>query len=57
MAFLPLTENGVPVSIVATGSGLKDKEAGSSWSLEGRAVSGPMEGERLGSLARTRTAF
>ena len=56
-SFVPLTESGVPVSIVATDSGFEDEETRSTWTLEGRAVAGPMEGERLQQLARTHTAF
>ena len=56
-SFVPLTENGVPVSIVATDSGFEDEETRSTWTLDGWAVSGPMEGERLQQIARTHTAF
>ena len=56
-SFVPLTESGAPVSIVATSSGFEDEETRSTWTLEGRAVSGPLEGERLQRLARTHTAF
>lgn len=56
-AFEPFTENGVQVSLVATGSGFEDEETGSSWTLDGLGVSGPMAGERLEPRARTHTAF
>ncbi len=55
--FRPLTESGTQVAILPTGTGFLDAETGSTWSLEGRAVSGPMAGERLEPLEKTNTSF
>ena len=56
-AFHPLTEGGLPVSLSATSSGFEDDATGSTWTLDGRAVAGPMEGKRLRQVDRTHTAF
>ena len=48
MAFRPRTEGGEMVSLVSTESGIEDLETGSVWSVDGRAMSGPLAGNRLG---------
>ena len=56
-AFRPVTEGGEPLTLRATPSGFEDEGTGSRWTLEGRAVSGPLEGARLLPIERTHTAF
>ncbi len=56
-AFRPATRSGVPVALRATSSGFQDDGTGSRWTLEGLAVSGPLEGEQLVSLDDSYTAF
>ena len=57
MAFRPRTEGGEMVSLVSTESGIEDLETGSVWSVDGRAMSGPLAGHRLSPLERTYVAF
>lgn len=57
MAFRPETEAGQDVSLVPTGAGFKDERTGSTWTVDGRAVSGAMEGERLVPLGRAFVSF
>ena len=57
MVFRPFTKGGAPVALVATPSGFLDEETGSTWTLEGWAITGPMEGERLEPLVQAYTAF
>ena len=56
-AFRPVTEGGEPLTLRATPSGFEDEGTGSRWTVEGRAVSGPLEGARLLPIERTHTAF
>lgn len=56
-AFRPVTEAGDTATLRATASGFEDEETGSGWTVDGRAVSGPMSGARLLPIARTHTAF
>ena len=56
-AFRPVTEGGEPLTLRATPSGFEDEGTGSRWTLEGRAVSGPLDGARLLPIERTHTAF
>jgi hypothetical protein len=44
--FLPLA-HGKTLHFIAAGGMIKDQETGSTWSLEGRAVSGPLKGAEL----------
>ncbi len=57
MGYRPRTSAGVNVSLTAEASGIVDLETGSLWSIDGRAVSGPLEGSRLVPLERTHVAF
>ena len=56
MAFRPETESGQDVSLVSTIAGFRDESTGSTWTGDGRAVSGAMEGERARS-PRARLRF
>ncbi|MDH3206504.1 MAG: DUF3179 domain-containing protein [Gemmatimonadota bacterium] len=56
-AYRPETEDGTPVTLLSTTSGFEDVETGSTWTVEGEAVAGPMAGARLVALERTHTAF
>ena len=57
MAFRPTTEDGERLTLSATASGFTDEGTGSRWTVEGRAVSGPMAEARLVPIERTHTAF
>lgn len=57
MAFRLLTEDGDPLTLRVEASGFVDNETGSEWSLEGRAVAGPLESAQLVPLERTHTAY
>ena len=57
MAFRPVTESGDTFTLRATNSGFEDEETGSGWTVDGRAVSGPMAGARLSPIEQTHTAF
>ena len=57
MAFRPETESGQDVSLVSTIAGFRDESTGSTWTVDGRAVSGVMEGERLVPLERAFVSF
>ena len=46
MAFKPRL-NGAPVTLQAEGGKIVDVETGSEWRMDGRAVSGPLEGQSL----------
>jgi len=56
-AFRPVTEAGDRVTLRVTASGFEDEETGSAWTVDGRAVSGPLGGARLSPIAQTHTAF
>ena len=53
MAFKPQL-NGVPVTLTAVDGKIVDIETGSEWRMDGRAISGPLEGQ---SLAPIKEAF
>ena len=57
MAFRPWTEAGQAVSLIATDTAFEDTETGSVWTVDGRAVSGPLVGETLVPIQRTYVAF
>ena len=57
MAYRLRTEASEEVSLIATGAGIEDEGTGSAWILDGRAVAGPMEGERLVPLERAFVSF
>lgn len=57
MAYRPLADTGDAVTLRATATGLEDDESGSQWTVDGRAVSGPMEGARLVAIEQTYTAY
>ena len=57
MAFRPVTESGDTFTLRATNSGFEDEETGSGWTVDGRAVSGPMDRTRLLAIEQTHTAF
>ena len=57
MAYRPLTESGAAVELAAGESGFTDAGTGSAWTVNGRAVSGPMSGERLVPIDRAYVAF
>ena len=57
MAYRPATESGAAVELASGGSGFVDAGTGSEWTVDGRAVSGPMSGERLVPIERAYVAF
>ena len=57
MTFRRETEAGKDVSLVPTGAGFRDESTGSTWTVDSRAVSGAMEGERLVPLERAFVSF
>ena len=56
-AYEPRTENGVTVELIARTSGFEDLGTGSTWTVDGTAVTGPLAGARLVPLERAHTAF
>lgn len=56
-AYRPETADATAVTLAPTASGFEDAETGSTWTVEGEAVSGPLTGARLVPLERTYTAF
>ena len=57
MAFRLETAAGQDVSLVPTGAGFRDEGTGSIWTVDGRAVSGAMQGARLVALERAFVSF
>lgn len=56
-AFWPRTVTQTPVTLRATTSGFEDDETGSTWTVDGVAVSGPLAGERLAAIDEAYTAY
>lgn len=56
-AFRSWTVEGLEVTITTEGAGFVDQETGTSWSLDGRALEGPLAGERLEPVADAYVAF
>lgn len=56
MAYRPRA-NGQPVTLREENGGIVDEETGSEWALDGRAMAGPLEGERLEPVAEAYVAF
>jgi len=46
-AFVAVASDGTPLTFVAVDGGFVDAETGTTWDVLGRAVAGPLEGERL----------
>ncbi len=57
MAYRPVTELGETVELAVSESGFVDAGTGSGWTVDGWAVSGPMEGDRLVPIERAYVAF
>lgn len=57
MAYRPVTELGETLELAAGESGFVDAGTGSAWTVDGRAVSGSMEGSRLVPIERAYVAF
>lgn len=55
--FRSATENGATVTLEATPLGFEDTETGSEWTVDGRAVAGPLSGEVLVPVTHAHTAF
>ncbi len=56
-AFWPATRDGAPLTLRVMASGFEDEETESNWTVEGVAVSGPMQGAQLLPLTKSYTAF
>jgi len=56
MAFRPQLD-GAPVTLVVTDGKIMDVETGSEWRMDGRAISGPLEGRMLEPVSDTFVAF
>ena len=57
MAFRLRTESGEALTLNVTEAGIVDDATGSTWTVDGRAVSGEMEGERLIPIAGAYVSF
>ena len=57
MAYRPVTQLGETLELAAGESGFVDAGTGSAWTVDGRAVSGSMEGSRLVPIERAYVAF
>ena len=57
MAYRPVTRSAAAVELAPGESGFVDAGTGSEWTVDGRAVSGPMSGERLVPIERAYVAF
>ena len=55
--FRPRTEDGTNLTLAPGFSGFRDAETGSVWTLDGRAVAGPLTGSTLVAIERAYTAF
>ncbi len=56
-AFHPVTEDGLAVSLRPESAGFVDLQSGSTWDVEGRAISGPNAGKRLVPYSEAYVAF
>ena len=56
MAFKPLL-NGAPVTLTTADGKIVDVETGSEWRMDGRAISGPLEGQSLAPIHEAFVSF
>ena len=56
-AYRPVTEDGDTLTFASTPFGIEDLETGSDWTVDGRAVAGPLAGARLLGIENAHTAF
>lgn len=56
-AFYPRTRDGQPVELRPHQRGFVDSSTGTIWDVEGRAIAGPLEGQRLVPYAQAHVAY